>query len=78
MVLSFVLVLEVGLFVVNILEAREPLVGGAASFPANQIGPEDVGTGVSIDLLVPLLGESGAFRESLAVGEIPFEVVDTV
>lgn len=61
MVLSFLLVLEVGLFVVNILEARKPLVWGAASFPTNQIGPEDVGTGVPIDLLIPLLGESSAF-----------------
>lgn len=61
MVLSFLLVLEVGLLVVNILEARKPLVRGAASFATDQIGPEDVGTGVSIDLLIPLLGESRAF-----------------
>lgn len=78
LVLSLLLIFEVGLLVVDLLEAGHPLIGGAASFAVFQVGPEDLGTGVAIDLLVPLLGESGAFRESLAVSQIPLQVVDTV
>lgn len=78
MVLSFLLVFEVGLFVINVFEARKPRIWRAASFPANKVGPEDVCTRVSIDLLVPLLGESSTFGESLTVSELTFEVVDAM
>jgi hypothetical protein len=43
-----------------------------------QVGPEDLGTRAAIDLLVPLLGESGAFRESLTVSELALQVVDAM